>query len=86
MNRSNFVCLVPNFNFNFVCLAIPGKVKSVNKKNNMASVNFNKIEKDVNVSLVDVKKGDYVIVHAGFAIQKLTGKDAKEVLALFKKG
>ena len=65
-----------------MCLAIPGKIKSVDKKNNTAVVDFNGIEREVNISLVDVKKGDYVIVHAGFAIEKLTSKDAKEVFDL----
>jgi len=65
-----------------MCLAIPGKIKSVDKKNNIALVDFDGIEREVNVSLVDVKKNDYVIVHAGFAIEKLTSKDAKEVFAL----
>ncbi|MDF1498691.1 MAG: HypC/HybG/HupF family hydrogenase formation chaperone [Patescibacteria group bacterium] len=62
-----------------MCLAIPGKIKSVNKKTKVALVNFDGIEREVNVSLVEVKKGDFVIVHAGFAIQKLTSRDAKEI-------
>jgi hydrogenase expression/formation protein HypC len=66
-----------------VCLAIPGKIKKINKKTNTASVDFDGVERDVNVSLVKIQKGDYVIVHAGYAIQKLTNKDAKEVLAIF---
>ncbi len=66
-----------------MCLAIPGKIKSIDKKTNIASVDFNGIGRDVNISLVEAKKGDYVIVHAGFAIQKLTSKDAREVLAIF---
>ncbi len=68
-----------------MCLAIPGKIKSINKKVHHAKVDFNGLEKDINIELVKVKKGDYVIVHAGFAIQKLNQKDAKETLKLFKK-
>ena len=68
-----------------MCLAIPGKIKSVNKKTNIAVVDFDGIEREVNISLVKIKKGDYVIVHAGFAIQKLGKQDASEVLALFNK-
>jgi len=67
-----------------VCLAIPGIIKAIDIKNNKAVVDFDGIERDVNISLVEAKKGDYVIVHAGYAIQKLTSKDAGEVLALFK--
>ncbi|MCK5412840.1 MAG: HypC/HybG/HupF family hydrogenase formation chaperone [Candidatus Pacebacteria bacterium] len=67
-----------------MCLAIPGRIKSVDKKTNVALVDFDGIEREVNVSLVDVKKGDYAIVHAGFAIQKLTSKDAKEISDLLE--
>jgi hydrogenase expression/formation protein HypC len=63
-------------------LAIPGKIKSIDKPTNRALVDFKGIEKDINVSLVNAKKGDYVIVHAGFAIQILTSKDASETLTL----
>ena len=38
----------------------------------------------VNVSLVDVKVGEYVLVHAGFAIQVVDRKEAEETIALFK--
>lgn len=69
-----------------MCLAIPGKIKSINKETHHAKVSFNGIEKDVNCELVEVKKGDYVVVHAGFAIQKLGKQDASEILALFDKG
>ena len=67
-----------------MCLAIPGKIKSVDKKINMALVDFDGIEREINASLVDVKKGDFVIVHAGFAIEKLTSQDAKEISDLLE--
>lgn len=67
-----------------MCLAIPGKIKSINKKTHHAKVSFNGVEKDANCELVKIKKGDYVIVHAGFAIQKLDRNEAKETLKLFK--
>lgn len=66
-----------------MCLAIPGKIKSINKKTHHAKVSFNGMEKEVNCELVKVKKGDYVIVHAGFAIQKLVKREADEILKLF---
>jgi len=66
-----------------MCLAIPGKVKSIDKKTHHAKVSFNGIEKDVNIEVVDVKIGDYVVVHAGFAIEKLDQKEAEDTLKLF---
>lgn len=68
-----------------MCLAIPGKITTLNKKTNIASVDFDGIKREVNISLVEVRKGDYVIVHAGYAIQKIDQKEAKEALKLFEK-
>jgi hydrogenase expression/formation protein HypC len=63
-----------------MCLAIPGKI--ISKKENSATVDFDGIKKQVNISLVKAKVGEYVIVHAGFAIQKLSQEDAFEVFKI----
>lgn len=68
-----------------MCLAIPGKIISINRKTHHATVSFNGIEKDINIEIVDTKIGDYVVVHAGYAIEKLERKEAEETLKLFKK-
>ena len=53
-----------------MCLAFPGKIKKISGQN--AIVDFDGIEKEINISLLDdVKKGEFVIVHAGFAIEKV---------------
>jgi len=52
-----------------MCLAIPGKIIKV--KGQLAAVDFRGIKKEVNISLVKAKIGDYVMVHAGFAIEKM---------------
>ncbi len=65
-----------------VCLAVPAKVIEI--KENKAKVDYGGIIRDVDISLVNVKPGDYVIVHAGFAIQVLNEKDAKETLRIFE--
>ncbi|MEK7598258.1 MAG: HypC/HybG/HupF family hydrogenase formation chaperone [Patescibacteria group bacterium] len=66
-----------------MCLAFPGKIISIVGQH--ADVDFDGVKKKVNISLVQAKKGDYVIVHAGFAIQLLTKEDAWEVLKEFEK-
>lgn len=67
-----------------MCLAVPGKVIEI--KNEMAVVDFGGIKRDVSVMLIeDIKSGDYVLVHAGFAIQKLDQKEAKKTLDIFEK-
>ena len=68
-----------------MCLAIPGKIIRI-KKNQQATADFNGVEKDINVSLVKAKVGDYVIVHAGFAIEKMGKEEAADVLKIFKNG
>jgi len=53
-----------------MCLAIPAKVVSI--KNDKAEVDFGEgVLREVNVTLVKAKIGDYVLVHAGYAIQDI---------------
>ncbi len=66
-----------------MCLAVPGKILSIDKEQ-VANVDFGGIERPVNVSLVEVSQGDYVIVHAGYAIQVLSEEDALESLEMFR--
>jgi len=68
-----------------VCLAIPGKIISIDKKTEHALIDYGDgTKRVVNISLVDVKINDYVLVHAGFAIQVLDEKEANETLNLFR--
>jgi hydrogenase expression/formation protein HypC len=65
-----------------MCLAIPAKVISV--KEDQAQVDFGEgVLREVNVTLVNAKVGDYVLVHAGYAIQVLDEKDALETIRLW---
>ncbi len=71
-----------------MCLAVPGKVTSIDESNpdlKMAKVNFNGITKDVCIEwLPDVKIGDYVLVHVGFALNKIDEEDAQQTLKILK--
>ncbi len=66
-----------------MCLAIPGKVTEIGDEEDemvMGRVSFGGLEKEVCLSYVpDVKIGDYVIVHVGFALSKLDGSEARRV-------
>jgi len=65
-----------------MCLAIPARV--LEKAGDSAKVDFGDgTTREVNVALVDVKVGEYVIVHAGFAIEVLDEAEAKETLRLW---
>lgn len=65
-----------------MCLGIPGKV--VEKRGNIAKIDFGGLIREANVSLVNVKVGDYVIVHAGFAISKVNKREALKTIKLAK--
>lgn len=70
-----------------MCLAVPGKViaREIRDDTQMAEVDFGGIRKDVCVQYVpDVEIGEYVIVHVGFAIQKLDEASALETLDNFE--
>ncbi|MBO3839535.1 MAG: HypC/HybG/HupF family hydrogenase formation chaperone [Thermoproteota archaeon] len=62
-----------------MCLGIPGRVEEV--KGDEAIVSFGGTRRSVRLDLIDeVSVGDYVIVHAGFAIQVLDQEEALEML------
>jgi hydrogenase expression/formation protein HypC len=66
-----------------MCLAIPGKILSI--EGNVGEVDFMGTRRPVRLDLVEARVGDYVIVHAGAAIQVLDEASARESLALFEK-
>lgn len=66
-----------------MCLSIPGKVIEINGDTADVSVGGTIVK--VGMQMVDhVKEGDFVLVHAGFALQKINEKEALETLKLFR--
>jgi hydrogenase expression/formation protein HypC len=66
-----------------MCLAIPSKITKI--ENNMAVIDVDGVRRGCSLLLVeDAQVGDYVIVHAGFAISKIDEAAALETLALLK--
>lgn len=66
-----------------MCLGIPGKIVSLS--GDIAEVDFGGVARKVSLLLCpEVNEGDYVLVHVGFAIQRLEKKEALETLELFK--
>lgn len=66
-----------------MCLAIPMKIVKI--EDNKGIVEVGGVRREVGLQLIeDVNIGDYVIVHAGFAIQHLDEKEALETLTLFE--
>jgi hydrogenase expression/formation protein HypC len=65
-----------------MCLAIPGQVVEL-KEDHMALVDYGGTRREANIMYVQPKVGDWVIVHAGFALQILDEEEAMETLALW---
>ena len=66
-----------------MCLAMPTRVTAIDE-NGLATVDLGGVQKQISLALLDdVAVGDYVIVHVGFALQKLDPDEAERTIALF---
>ncbi len=66
-----------------MCLGIPGKVIEIEK--NVAKVDVGGVSRDISLDLCpDVSVGEYVLIHTGFAIQKVDEEEAKQTLDLLR--
>jgi hydrogenase expression/formation protein HypC len=66
-----------------MCLAIPSKITHI--ENEMATIDVDGVKRSASLMLLeDSAVGDYVIVHAGFAIKKLDEESAMETIRLLK--
>ena len=66
-----------------MCLAIPSRIVKI--ENNVATIDVDGVRREASLLLLeDPRVGEYVIVHAGFAINKINEEDALESLKLLK--
>ena len=67
-----------------MCLGIPAKIIEI--ENSFAKAQIGEIIRDISLDIVDqdVSVGDYVIIHAGFAIHKIDEEEAKKSLEFFQ--
>ena len=66
-----------------MCLAIPVQIKEIIDENT-AVAEISGLKKTISTALLeDVKVGDYVILHVGYALQKIDPEEAQKTLALF---
>ena len=67
-----------------MCLALPAQVVAVDADANMATVAIGEVGKQVSIALVDnVQVDDYLLIHVGYALNKLSAAEADRTLALF---
>jgi hydrogenase expression/formation protein HypC len=66
-----------------MCVAIPARIKSI--RESMARVEIGGVERSASLLLTpEAKPGDYVLIHAGFAIHVIDEQEAMETLKLFQ--
>ena len=70
-----------------MCLSIPSKIKSIDPEMNTCVVDTMGVERSATLDLIDeeVKVGDYVLIHIGFAMNKIDEEYALESLKLYEK-
>jgi len=67
-----------------VCLAVPARVDELDSTTSTAIVDLDGIRKEVSTLLLDqVAIGDYVLVHVGYALERIDPEEAAKTLALF---
>ena len=67
-----------------MCLALPAQVVAVDNDANMATVAIGEVRKQVSIALVDnVQVDEYLLIHVGYALNKLSAAEAERTLALF---
>lgn len=71
-----------------MCLAIPGKIiEIVDAENFIAKVDVGGVRRNVNIGMLDsseLRLGDYVLIHVGFAMSKIDEHEAEETLRLLR--
>ena len=66
-----------------MCIAAPMKIISIDRETNTARAELGGNTLNVNISLISPKVGDFVIVHAGCALEIITRSAAEEISGLF---
>jgi hydrogenase expression/formation protein HypC len=66
-----------------MCIAIPAEVVEI-KGANIGVVDYGELRQEVRLDLVDVKVGEFVLVHVGFAIQRLSREEGLETREIFR--
>ena len=67
-----------------MCLALPARVVAIDQATDTATVAIGPVHKDVSLSLVeDVEVDDFVLIHVGYALNKINQEEAERTLELF---
>lgn len=67
-----------------MCLALPAQIVEIDELTDTATVALGEVKKDVSLALVDdAEAGDFVLIHVGYALNKISPEEAERTLRLF---
>lgn len=67
-----------------MCLALPAKVVAIDEATDMATVALGEVKKEISLALVEeVQVDDFVLIHVGYALNKVSPEEAERTLQLF---
>jgi len=67
-----------------MCLALPARVEAIDETADTAVVALGEVRKEVSLALVDgVQTGDFVLIHVGYALNKVSQEEAERTLQIF---
>lgn len=67
-----------------MCLALPAKIIAIDESTEMATVALGEVKKDVSIALLeDININDFVLIHVGYALNKISPEEAERTLQLF---
>lgn len=71
-----------------MCLGIPGRVVEVRGGGELALVDVAGVVREINLALLDgpFASGDYVLIHSGFALERMSADEARDALSVFADG
>jgi hydrogenase expression/formation protein HypC len=71
-----------------VCLGIPGRIVAVEPGNDLAQVDVAGVVREINLALLDGPwaPGDHILIHSGFALERMSAEQASDALRVFDDG
>jgi hydrogenase expression/formation protein HypC len=71
-----------------MCLGIPGRIVAVEAGSELASVDVAGVLREINLALLDgpFLPGEYILIHSGFALERMSEQQARDALAVFEDG
>jgi hydrogenase expression/formation protein HypC len=71
-----------------MCLGIPGRIVEVLEGGDVAMVDVAGLVREINLGILDgpVEPGDHILIHSGFALERMTAEQAQDALNVFRDG